>query len=255
MAKRLLILSFLLIVRLTVFSQSHAFTYQGRLCDGGAPSSGTYEFIVSLYDGLTGSGKVAGPTTNAAVNVSNGLFVVTVDLGAQAFPGADRWLEISVRRSGTNVPFTTLTPRQQISATPYSLMAMTAGTAVSALNVAPGSVGSDQLGVGAVSMTNLNSNLLERVLAFERWQFDNKPVITSTNVVRATAGDMVWYRVIAQNNPPFQYSFDALPPGMGYSSDPREIGGTPPAGTYTVYVSAKNIAGTTTLPVTIIVSP
>ena len=35
-----------------------AFTYQGRLADGGSPAHGDYDFKFSLYDDLTGGSQV-----------------------------------------------------------------------------------------------------------------------------------------------------------------------------------------------------
>ena len=48
------------------------------------------------------------------VAVSNGLFTVTLDFGANTLPGADRWLELGVRTNGSSAAFTTLSPRQQL---------------------------------------------------------------------------------------------------------------------------------------------
>ena len=56
-----------------------------------------------------------------------------LDFGPTAFPGADRYLEISVRRSAMD-PFTTLTPRQQITSTPYATRTLSAALADLALN-------------------------------------------------------------------------------------------------------------------------
>ena len=53
--------------------------------------------------------------------MSSGQFTVALDFGAN-FPGADRWLEIGVRTNG-NGAFTTLTPRQKITPTPYAITA------------------------------------------------------------------------------------------------------------------------------------
>jgi hypothetical protein len=62
-------------------------------------------------------------TTNTIgpVAVSNGLFTVALDFGAD-FPGADRWLEIGVRTNGT-ASYTTLSPRQKLTPSPYALTA------------------------------------------------------------------------------------------------------------------------------------
>jgi hypothetical protein len=50
------------------------------------------------------------------------LFTVTLDFGAAAFPGFDRWLEISVRTNGSG-SFATLSPRQALTPTPYAITA------------------------------------------------------------------------------------------------------------------------------------
>jgi hypothetical protein len=59
--------------------------------------------------------------TNTAVSVSNGLFTTTIDFGG-AFDGNPRWLEIWVKSNGAN-NFVMLTPRQQLTPTPYAITA------------------------------------------------------------------------------------------------------------------------------------
>src|SRR5690349_9564236 len=83
----------------TAFAQGTAFTYQGRLVVGGNTTNGVYDLTFTLFGASSGGSAVAGPVTNSAVGVTNGLFTVTLDLGAN-FPGADRWLEIGVRTNG-----------------------------------------------------------------------------------------------------------------------------------------------------------
>jgi len=79
-------------------AQTTAFTYQGRLSDGGAPAEGTYDLRFAIYDSASDLGAVvAGPITNSAARVKNGVFTVVMDFGADAFPGGSRWLEIGVR--------------------------------------------------------------------------------------------------------------------------------------------------------------
>jgi hypothetical protein len=60
------------------------------------------------------------PITTSPVTVSNGLFTVTLDFGREAFDGNERWLEIGVK-TNRGVAFSTLLPRQQITATPYAI--------------------------------------------------------------------------------------------------------------------------------------
>ena len=111
------------------FAQSTAFTYQGRLNDGANPATGIYDLRFTIYDLNSGGAQQGGPFTNTATTISNGLFTVTLDFGNQ-FPGADRWLEIGVRTNG-GAAFSTLTPRQAITATPYAVRALGAGSAAS----------------------------------------------------------------------------------------------------------------------------
>ena len=129
--KRILSL-LVLIAGLPCFAQTSSFTYQGRLNDGTVPATGSYDFQFLLRDAPSGS-QVGSALTNASVVVTNGLFTVTLDFGAGAFTGANRWLEIGVRTNGTIGAFTILLPRQQITSAPYALQAANAGTVTGAI--------------------------------------------------------------------------------------------------------------------------
>lgn len=106
----------------TAHAQGTTFTYQGRLNDSNGPASGMYDFRFSLHDLSSGGAVIAGPTTHAAIAVSNGLFTATLDFGAIAFNGSTRWLEIAVRTNGTGA-FIAVSPRQSITSTPYAITA------------------------------------------------------------------------------------------------------------------------------------
>ena len=105
----------------TLHAQDTAFTYQGRLNSDGNAANGTYDLTFALFDVSNGAGQVGSTITNTPVEVTNGLFTVTLDFGTN-FPGADRWLEIGVRTNGGEA-FSTLSPRQKITPTPYAITA------------------------------------------------------------------------------------------------------------------------------------
>ncbi len=138
---------------LSTHAQDAGFTYQGRLNDGASPANGSYDLTFALYDAVSGPAQVGNTLTNSTTGVSNGLFTVTLDFGNQ-FPGADRWLEIGVRKTGSLAAFTTLAPRQLISPTPYALHADTtagvASNAVSNAALAPDAVTANKIAPGQV---------------------------------------------------------------------------------------------------------
>ena len=106
----------------TLFAQGTAFTYQGRLNDGPAPANGVYDLKFTLFDSPT-NGDFNGPLTNSAVAVSNGLFTVLLDFGPDVFTGHPNFfLEIGVRTAGGG-EFTTLSPRQPVTPSPYAVHA------------------------------------------------------------------------------------------------------------------------------------
>ena len=147
----------------TARAQGTAFTYQGRLNSGSNPANGTYDLQFAIYDSTNQPGTViAGPLTNSATGVTNGLFAVTLDFGANVFTGPDRWLEIAVRTNGSG-EFTTLSPRQKLTPTPYAVFAITASNLSGALPATQlsGVVPSASLSgtySNAVTLNNPNNN-------------------------------------------------------------------------------------------------
>ena len=109
----------------TTFAQGTAFSYQGRLNDGGSAATGIYDLRFTICDALTSGNVVAGPLTNSATGITNGLFAVTLDFGSGVFTGPGRWLEIAARTNGA-ASFTTLSPRQPVLPMPYAIMASSA---------------------------------------------------------------------------------------------------------------------------------
>ncbi len=136
-------------------TQTTSFTYQGRLTDAGAPANANYDLQFTLWDAAVGGTPQPQPApaaltkTNVAVTV--GVFSVLLDFGVSSFPGADRFLEVGVRPGGAAVAFTLLSPRQQISSTPYALRTLNATAADSLSNACVGCVTDTQINSVAAS--------------------------------------------------------------------------------------------------------
>jgi hypothetical protein len=100
-----------------------AFTYQGRLEGPAGDVNGNCDFQFGLFDASSGGSQIGTTLTLGGVSVSDGLFTVLLDFGAGAFDGSERHLEVAVRCPAGSGTFTTLTPRQALTATPYALYA------------------------------------------------------------------------------------------------------------------------------------
>lgn len=111
------------------FAQTTAFTYQGKLTDAGNPANGNYDLQFRLFDALVSGNQVGATIVREDVPVANGIFTTTLDFGALAFNGANRFLEIAVRPGASTGAFTSLAPLQPVTATPYALMSLNAGAA------------------------------------------------------------------------------------------------------------------------------
>jgi len=174
----------------TVLAQGTTFAYQGRLNDNGAPATGIYDLQFAVYDSTNSPGTViAGPLTNSAVAVTNGLFAVQLDFGTGVFTGPDRWLQIAVRTNG-GVTFTQLAPRQPLSPVPYAIFAG------SASNLS-GTISATQLN-GTLPLAQLPAGVIT----------NNSGGVNLSGTFNATGGNVATTNFV-QNN--FAVSFPANP--------------------------------------------
>jgi len=147
---------FTALAQFSLFGQGSAFTYQGRLTDNGSPANGTYDLRFTLYDSGTGGSVLGGPITNTAVAISNGFFTVALDFGAAPFDGNPRWLDIGARANGVASLFTTLAPRQALTAAPYALRAANYSGPIADTQLSGniGRLNSSQTFTGAINFSN-----------------------------------------------------------------------------------------------------
>ena len=103
------------------FAQGTAFTYQGQLTGSNSPAHGTYDMTFKLWNASSGGSQVGSTITDPGLVITGGLFTVILDFGSQ-YNGTIYWLELGVRTNGA-ASFTTLSPRQQLTPTPYSVFA------------------------------------------------------------------------------------------------------------------------------------
>jgi hypothetical protein len=102
-----------------------AFTYQGRLVDGGKPANGSYDLRFILYTAESGGNQVGMTVLKENVGVNEGYFTVLLDFGT-VFDGQALWLEVSVRPGASIGAYTPLSPRQIFSAAPYAAYSLKA---------------------------------------------------------------------------------------------------------------------------------
>jgi hypothetical protein len=177
--------------QLSTFAQGTAFTYQGRLNTNGVAYTGAAEFQFTLWDAASGGSAVA--TNNPAslvATVTDGLFTVTLDFGLNPFNGQPRFLDTEVRT--VIGPFTTLTPRQPITATPYALRALnlttnglagTYGNAVTFNNAGNSFAGAfnGALSGNGSGLTNLNATTLGGLSSATFWKTNGNAGANPTN--------------------------------------------------------------------------
>ena len=140
----------------TTSAQTSSFTYQGRLTDGGSAATGNYDFQFALWDSLSGGAQMGSTVTLSTVAVSNGVFTVALDFGASSFNGGSRFLEISARPASGGA-FTLLSPRQPVTAIPYSIRSLNAAAA----DTATTATNTTQLGgIAAINYVQTNDSRL-----------------------------------------------------------------------------------------------
>lgn len=100
------------------------FSYQGFVKQNGVPANGNFQMVFEIYTAPTGGTLVFG-VSNTSVAVTDGQFTVSLPASTLYFgPGANYWIETSLRPAGSTDPFTVLSPRQRILQVPAAISSL-----------------------------------------------------------------------------------------------------------------------------------
>lgn len=124
----------LFLLSATVFAQTTAFNFQGRLNDGGTAANGRYDLQFKLFDQLAGGAQIGATVDRPNLQLISGVFSTVLDFGALAFTGGDRFIEISVKPNASPNAFVILGARQQILSVPFASRSLNATQAENSTN-------------------------------------------------------------------------------------------------------------------------
>jgi hypothetical protein len=127
------------------------FTYQGQVVQSGSPVNGSCDVQFSLFPVVSGGVQIGSTLTQNNVTVTNGVFTTQLDFGGTAFDGSDRFLQLAARCPTGSGGFNTLSPRQQVTATPYALFSQ---------NIPDAVVTNTKLSSNAVDTTQVKDNAI-----------------------------------------------------------------------------------------------
>lgn len=158
--------------------------YQGYLLDNGTPANGTYSMTLSIWDSPTGGNQCWSGTYT--VEVDSGLFSVVLDnIPPDCFSsGETRWLELEVNGE-------ILSPRTQITSSPWSFKSIEADTAYGAgriggltlndldtrfINDNAGEVDANDIPDGAITLSKLNQSGAQQGYVIKWWNGQWQPM-------------------------------------------------------------------------------
>ena len=234
----------------TTHAQFPEFTYQGRLATNGVPVAGAYDFEFRNFDDPSAGSQLGGVNSLDDIEIVGGVFTVTLDFGDVDFDGNPRWLEIAVRPGASTNGYTTLSPRQPITATPYAIQAASAGSAeflsgtistnnigagtIAGFMLADGAVGSNQLAAGAVNSIAIAdgsigvNDLGVAVASNTFWRLDgNTGTTAGTHFLGTTDNQPVEIKVNNLRALRLEDNGDGSDSGTTPDGAPNVIGGSP----------------------------
>lgn len=97
---------------------SSVITYQGQLTLNGQKVNQPCDFAFSLWSAASGGSQLGGTLNIPGLQVEGGVFTAALDFGTESLQTEPLWLQIQANCTGGAI---TLTPRQQITASPFAL--------------------------------------------------------------------------------------------------------------------------------------
>ncbi|MGZ4962919.1 MAG: beta strand repeat-containing protein, partial [Limisphaerales bacterium] len=126
---------------LAAVAQGTFFEFSGTLASGGLPANGNYDMSFQLFPQAVG-GTASSAILNAnAINVTNGQFTVSLDMGSVFDGSSDFWMELGAKPAGSSGSLVIVTPRIPIVASALALFATKAGSVVSGNIINPNFLG------------------------------------------------------------------------------------------------------------------
>jgi hypothetical protein len=122
------------------------FTQQGQLKRNGALFTGTCDMRFTLWDAATAGTQLASYTPPAQVPVSDGVFTVEIDFGAQ-FKGDARWVQTEAK-CADDAGYASL-PRVALNPTPYAIGLVPGSQTIGSLGGTGGIIRATNNGEGA----------------------------------------------------------------------------------------------------------
>jgi hypothetical protein len=130
------------------------FTYQGQIKRNDVLFNGTCNMRFTLWDAASAGIQQANYTVPAPVTVSEGVFAVEVDFGAQ-FRGEARWIQTETQ-CADDVGYQNL-PRVLLNPTPYAIGLMPGAQSTGSLSGTGGIIRATNNGAGAALVGLANS--------------------------------------------------------------------------------------------------
>ncbi|HEX8737166.1 MAG TPA: tail fiber domain-containing protein [Pyrinomonadaceae bacterium] len=191
----LILLVLFLVAAGSAFGQTSVISYQGRLSEASAVENGEYQFQFKLYDAAEGGNQI-GSTIELKTLVTNGAYSAGLDFGKEAFSGADRYLEISIRKTEAEAYAPLSNTREKVNSAPYAIKANTATTAENIGGTTSTEISNSVQAVNNATSNNVGGTIVKRD---ENGQIAVGGVVFPDGTVLKSGGNFTGGKVVNTN--------------------------------------------------------